>query len=102
MSHASLIRRRRFAPFFWTQLLGAFNDNLFKNTLVLLFTFGAFGMEAEGGLPFGWSLATWDIDRGLLLMRDRFGKKPLYYTRAQDGALLFGLFGLLGLRTRSA
>ncbi|MDH2292939.1 MFS transporter [Cobetia sp. 10Alg 146] len=34
-----LLRRPRFAPFFWTQALGAFNDNLFKNALLLLLTF---------------------------------------------------------------
>ncbi|WP_353981159.1 MFS transporter [Salinicola endophyticus] len=36
-----LLARRRFAPFFWTQALGAFNDNLFKNVLLLLLTFVA-------------------------------------------------------------
>lgn len=30
-----LLTRRRFAPLFVTQLLGAFNDNLFKNAMVL-------------------------------------------------------------------
>lgn len=40
MSRA-LLARRRFAPFFWTQALGAFNDNLFKNVLLLLLTFVA-------------------------------------------------------------
>ena len=32
---------RRFAPFFWTQFLGAFNDNVFKNALMLMVAFGA-------------------------------------------------------------
>ncbi|MFC0268885.1 MFS transporter [Kushneria aurantia] len=36
-----LIRSRCFAPFFWTQALGAFNDNVFKNVLLLLITFVA-------------------------------------------------------------
>ncbi|MFN7835982.1 MAG: MFS transporter [Burkholderiaceae bacterium] len=31
--------QRRFGPFFLTQALGAFNDNLFKNVLILLVTF---------------------------------------------------------------
>jgi acyl-[acyl-carrier-protein]-phospholipid O-acyltransferase / long-chain-fatty-acid--[acyl-carrier-protein] ligase len=35
----SLLRQRRFAPFFWTQFLGAFNDNVYKNALVILFAF---------------------------------------------------------------
>ena len=34
-----LLSSRRFAPLFLTQFLGAFNDNLFKNALVVLVTF---------------------------------------------------------------
>jgi 1-acyl-sn-glycerol-3-phosphate acyltransferase len=41
MSQLALLRGRRFAPFFWTQFLGALNDNLFKNALVILLAFGA-------------------------------------------------------------
>ncbi|HEY1151562.1 MAG TPA: MFS transporter [Pseudoduganella sp.] len=44
MSHASqftLLKQRRFAPFFWTQFLGAFNDNLFKTALIVILTFDA-------------------------------------------------------------
>ena len=40
-SQFALLRTRRFAPFFVTQFLGAFNDNLFKNALVVLLTFHA-------------------------------------------------------------
>ncbi|MDO5674419.1 MAG: MFS transporter [bacterium] len=40
-SQFSLLKKRRFAPFFITQFLGAFNDNLFKNALVVLLTFQA-------------------------------------------------------------
>ena len=40
MSQGALLRTRRFAPFFWTQFLGALNDNVFKNALVILFAFG--------------------------------------------------------------
>ena len=36
-----LLKTRRFGPFFLTQFLGAFNDNLFKNALVVLLTFQA-------------------------------------------------------------
>ena len=38
MSHPSqftLLGKRRFLPFFITQSLGAFNDNLFKQSLIL-------------------------------------------------------------------
>jgi 1-acyl-sn-glycerol-3-phosphate acyltransferase len=40
-SQFALLKTRRFAPFFVTQFLGAFNDNLFKNALVVLLTFHA-------------------------------------------------------------
>ena len=39
-SQFRLLRERRFAPFFWTQFFGAFNDNVFKNSLLLWVTFG--------------------------------------------------------------
>ncbi len=40
-SQFALLKTRRFGPFFATQFLGAFNDNLFKNALVVLLTFQA-------------------------------------------------------------
>jgi 1-acyl-sn-glycerol-3-phosphate acyltransferase len=39
-SQFSLLRTRRFAPFFLTQFLGAFNDNVYKNSLMAMITFG--------------------------------------------------------------
>ena len=44
MSHPSqfsLLTQKRFAPFFWTQFLGAFNDNLFKTALLVTLTYDA-------------------------------------------------------------
>ncbi|MDQ7988861.1 MAG: MFS transporter [Candidatus Dactylopiibacterium sp.] len=49
-SPAALLARRRFGPLFATQFCGAFNDNVFKNALVLLITFqsgAVFGLEPE-------------------------------------------------------
>ncbi|HET9576542.1 MAG TPA: MFS transporter [Usitatibacter sp.] len=40
-SQFSLLRQRRFAPLFWTQFLGAANDNLFKFSFTLLATYAA-------------------------------------------------------------
>ncbi|MDR2548813.1 MAG: MFS transporter [Desulfobulbus sp.] len=40
-SQFSLFNTPRFRPFFLTQFLGAFNDNLFKNGLVVMLTFQA-------------------------------------------------------------
>ncbi|MGD9584589.1 MAG: MFS transporter [Lysobacterales bacterium] len=48
MSQASqfaLLGTRRFLPFFTTQALGAFNDNVFKNALVIMLTFKIAGLS---------------------------------------------------------
>jgi len=39
-SQFALLGTRRFLPFFLTQFLGAFNDNLFRNAVVVSITFG--------------------------------------------------------------
>lgn len=46
-SQFDLFKKRRFMPFFMTQSLGAFNDNVFKNALVALLVFKG---SAVGGL----------------------------------------------------
>src|SRR5215475_12495052 len=83
MGQLGLLRSRRFAGLFWAQFLGAFNDNLFKNALVILIAYqGAslWGLGSEqlvalsGGifiLPFVLSSAT----AGELA--DRFRKSAL-------------------------
>lgn len=40
-SQFSLLTQGRFAPFFWTQFFGAFNDNVFKTALLTILTFEA-------------------------------------------------------------
>jgi 1-acyl-sn-glycerol-3-phosphate acyltransferase len=40
-NQSGLLRARRFAPLFVTQFLGAFNDNVLKNAMVVLLTFQA-------------------------------------------------------------
>ena len=47
-SQFQLLRQRRFLPFYLTQFSGAFNDNLYKNALLLLITFTTVGWA---GLP---------------------------------------------------
>ncbi len=49
MSDVPPLRNPRFSPMFWTQFAGAFNDNFFKNALVMLVTYGGatvFGLDA--------------------------------------------------------
>ncbi|MFJ3047711.1 MFS transporter [Herbaspirillum chlorophenolicum] len=48
----ALLAQRRFAPFFWTQFLGALNDNVFKTALLTILTYDALS----------WT----DMDTGLL------------------------------------
>ena len=46
----SLMNKRRFLPLFVTQLLGAFNDNLFKNAMVLFVVYGVYDDEKAEAL----------------------------------------------------
>lgn len=45
----SLLNKRRFLPLFVTQLLGAFNDNLFKNAMVLFVVYEVLSDPATEG-----------------------------------------------------
>ena len=45
-SQFDLLKQRRFAPFFWTQALGAGNDNVFKNALVIFVAYHAATLTA--------------------------------------------------------
>lgn len=50
MSLHLALKDKRFAPLFWTQFLGALNDNFLKNSLVLMITFKnvqVFGLGAS-------------------------------------------------------
>jgi 1-acyl-sn-glycerol-3-phosphate acyltransferase len=49
-SQFKLLGQRRFAPFFLTQFLGAFNDNVLKNALVILVTFQAARYAGQGSV----------------------------------------------------
>ena len=61
-SQFALLKQRRFVPFFITQALGAFNDNVFKNSLMLLLTFGA-----ATRLPFDTNLLM-NVAAGLFIL----------------------------------
>ena len=50
-SQFGLLKSRRFLPYFMTQALGAFNDNVYKNALLLFVAFGTFTtMSGDDGL----------------------------------------------------
>lgn len=44
----NLMRDKRFWPMFWTQFFGAFNDNVFKNALVILIAFKSYTLLGLG------------------------------------------------------
>ncbi len=44
---AHLMRQRRFVPLFVTQLFNAFNDNLYKNAMVLFVVYSVYNSESE-------------------------------------------------------
>lgn len=46
-SQFGLLSERRFGPFFWTQALGAFNNNVFKNALVIMVAFQVTTLTAD-------------------------------------------------------
>jgi len=103
MGQLGLLRSRRFVGLFWAQFLGAFNDNLFKNALVILVAYqGAslwrFGSEQlvamSGGiliLPFVLFSAT----AGQLA--DRYRKSTLvrWVKAGEIGIMLIAAAGFL-------
>ncbi len=46
----TLLTKRRFLPYFLTQALGAFNDNLYKNALLLMIAFGGLATNEDSAL----------------------------------------------------
>lgn len=54
MSTGSLVTNKRFGPMFWTQFSGAFNDNFFKNALVILVVYKIAGeLPPDAAVVFG-------------------------------------------------
>ena len=61
-----------------------------SDTEVLVHGYAAWGVEVVDRLRGMFAIALWDqAERRLLLVRDRFGKKPLFWCRAGN-ALVFG------------
>jgi MFS family permease len=48
-TNTHLIHQRRFLPLFVTQLLGAFNDNLYKNAMLLFVVYSVYNSETAEG-----------------------------------------------------
>jgi len=97
-----LLKQRRFLPFFLTQILGALNDNVFKNALVILIGFrgiSALGMDSKllvtaaaviFILPFFLFSATFGQ------LADKFEKSRIirYIKLAEIGIMIIATLGL--------
>lgn len=98
----NLLGTRRFGPFFWTQTLGAFNDNMFKNALVILVSFGIASLSQDqinlyvnlaAGLfilPFFLFSAT----AGQLAEKHEKSRLIRWIKLAEIGIMLLGVVGL--------
>ena len=104
MGMGELLRSRRFGPLFWVQFLAAFNDNVFKQGLVILVAFKA-ASEGESAmlstlasgllvLPFFLASAT----AGQLC--DKLEKSRLVLWIKLGGLVIMGV-GLAGFITES-
>lgn len=71
---ARLLTKRRFLPYFITQALGAFNDNVYKNILLILIAF-----TVPGTLPFSSDLLI-NLAAGLFIL-------PFFLFSASAGVL---------------
>jgi len=71
-SQFKLLAKRRFLPFFLTQFLGAFNDNLFRNAVVVSLTFGLAASANAGVLA--------NVSQGLFIL-------PFFLFSALSGQL---------------
>ncbi len=97
-----LLRQRRFLPLFATQFLGAFNDNLFKTSMVLFATYAIFNdarMEANfNALATGLAILPFFLFSALAgQLADGHDKARIIriVKTAEIGIMLLGAGGLL-------
>ncbi|SFP47994.1 MFS transporter [Sphingomonas rubra] len=100
-----LLKRRRFLPLFVTQFLGAFNDNLFKTSMVLFATYAIFndaGAEANfNALATGLAILPFFLLSALSgQLADSHDKAAIIrlVKTAEIGIMLVGSAGLLAAK----
>jgi 1-acyl-sn-glycerol-3-phosphate acyltransferase len=95
-----LLGQRRFLPFFGAQALGAFNDNVYRNVLVILITFGgtiSTSMQPEvlTNLAGGLFILPYLLFSGLAgQIADRFDKSRVVQVVKATEILIMGLAGM--------
>lgn len=96
-----LMNEQRFRPFFFTQFLGAFNDNVFKTSLITLVTFHAVSLTTiDGGmlatlLPGLFILPFFLFSATAGQLADKFEKSQIirYVKAFEIGIMLFASAG---------
>jgi MFS family permease len=96
---------RRFFPLFWVQFLGAFNDNLFKNALVMLITFRLAESPEQAGLLITLAAGIFILPFFLFSafagqLADKYEKTALI-RKIKLAEILIMLFGAMALMTQS-
>ena len=96
-SQFQLLGERRFQPFFFTQFLGAFNDNVFKTALITLVTFRAGQLTDIDGKDVDLSQYKGKVVL-LVNVASKCGYTPqytglqkLYETHGKDGLVIIGV-----------
>jgi 1-acyl-sn-glycerol-3-phosphate acyltransferase len=95
-----LLGQRRFLPFFGAQALGAFNDNVYRNVLVLLVTFGgtlttSLSPEVLTNLAGGLFILPYLLFSGLAgQLADRFDKSRVVQVVKATEILIMALAGI--------
>jgi len=102
-----LLRQRRFAPLFWTQFLGAANDNLFKFSFTLFATYHAAQWGAGDGATAGFIIGAIFIVPFLLFsatsgqLADKFERSGLMRF-VKDLEIVVMVIAAVGFSTHSA
>lgn len=101
----SLFQQRRFLPYFLTQFLGAFNDNIFKNALVIIVTFHLVASPQSSDFLINIAAIVFIIPFFLFSplagqLADKY-EKSLLIRRIQTLEIMIMLLGALGLYFQS-
>jgi len=105
-SQFALLRERRFLPFFGAQALGAFNDNVYKNTLVILATYQAASYtqlppEVLANVAAGLFILPYMLFSGMAgQLADRYDKARVLKAVKAFEILIMGIAGI-GFATHS-
>ena len=102
-SQFQLLKQRRFLPFFLTQFFGAFNDNVFKNALVIMIAFRVVEEQVDvlTNLAFGLFILPFFLFSAFGgQVADKY-EKSLLIRRVKMGEIIIMLMATLGFYLNS-